>query len=102
MKDDPAHSASAQTLERDLEAWILEFVAREPPQQFGSPGRDGGTTNLLMGLLGGWLLQHETLAVYCEERGHAAALFRDDVKGDANAFPFAFERHRPVPEIGRE
>ncbi len=66
---------SAELLERDLEAWFSEFVAREPSQQFGSSGRNGDTTNLLMGTLGGQHLQHETFAVYCEERGHAKPRF---------------------------
>ncbi len=66
---------SAEALERDLEAWFSEFVARDPSPQPGTPGRDGGTTNLLMGLLGGRLLQRETFAVYCEERGHAKPRF---------------------------
>ncbi len=59
-----------EALERDLDAWFSEFVAREPSQQPGSPGRDGDTTNLLMAMLGGRHLQRETFAIYCEERGH--------------------------------
>lgn len=66
---------SAELLERDLEAWFSEFVAREPSQQFGSSGRNGDTTNLLMGMLGGQHLHLETFAVYCEERGHAKPRF---------------------------
>ena len=66
---------SSETLERDLDAWFSEFVVREPSQQPGSPGRDGDTTNLLMGMLGGRHLQRETFAIYCEEKGHAKPRF---------------------------
>jgi hypothetical protein len=66
---------SAEALERDLDTWFSEFVARESSQQLEAPGRDGDTTNLLMAMLGGRHLQRETFAVYCEERGHAKPRF---------------------------
>jgi hypothetical protein len=66
---------SSEALERDLDDWFSEFVVREPSQQPGSPGRDGDTTNLLMGMLGGRHLQRETFAIYCEEKGHAKPRF---------------------------
>ncbi len=66
---------SAEAIERDLNAWFLDFVERESSQEIGSPGRDGDTTNLLMGLLGGRQLQRETFATYCEEKGYAKPNF---------------------------
>ncbi len=66
---------SAEALERDLEHWFEDFVARAPLPQPGSPGREGDTTNLLMGYLGGRHLQRETLAVYCVERGREMPRF---------------------------
>ncbi len=82
---------SADALERDLDAWFSEFVTREPSQQFGSSGHNGDTTNLLMGMLGGRLLQRETFAVYCEERGHDRPRFW--IAGGAENG----ESHSPLP-----
>jgi hypothetical protein len=73
---------SADDLERDLDSWFTEFVAREPsqrPQRLVSPdrnpGRNGDNTNRLMGMLGGRHLERQTLEAYCEERGRPKPRF---------------------------
>jgi hypothetical protein len=66
---------SEETLERDLDAWFSEFVARQPTEPSGMPGQGGDTTNLLMGMLGGRHLQREIFAVCCEEKGYAKPKF---------------------------
>ncbi|MDX1575123.1 MAG: hypothetical protein R3285_02950, partial [Kiloniellales bacterium] len=48
---------SAEDLERDLDAWFSEYVAREPSQQLVASGHNGDNTNRLMGMLGGRYLE---------------------------------------------
>ncbi len=66
---------SAERIERDLNAWFSEFVAREPSREPGSPGTDENSTDLLMDILGGRHLRYETLEIYCDEKGLAKPNF---------------------------
>lgn len=66
---------SAERIERDLNAWFSEFVAREPSREPGSPGTDEKSTDLLMDILGGRHLRYETLEIYCDEKGLAKPNF---------------------------
>lgn len=66
---------SAEALECELDAWFMDFVEHIPSQQTEAAGRNRHTLNRLMGFLGGRYLHRETVARYCEERGHAKPLF---------------------------
>ena len=96
---------SAEALERDLDAWISEFVAREPSQRLRSPGGDGDAASLPMGILGGRRLQREALEVYCEEKGQVRPdfWFADCVKADERDSPIPLIASAdPVPHTGHE